>query len=591
MKLTERLKQSMEGLIYAVMRYPLTSIFLIATAVVNGVSIQISGFDQYDRLLATCIVGVLVSLVAQGVYERFFTEVVKRWLLALGAVIVTGLYYLTMINAPDFSLIISIRTAVLVFALVIAFIWIPTIKSKLVFDQSFLIVFKAFFTSGFFALVIMLGVSLILGATDQLLFNIGYRAYPHAGNIIFAVFAPMYFLSLIPRYYTDKQEVEQRVTWSRFLEILVAYIIIPLVSVFTVILVLYILLNIRGEFWTDNLLEPMLVTYSIIVIFVYILGGTLENKLGNQFKRIFPKVLVPIVLFQTLASFLKIQEEGLTHGRYFVILYGIFAIISGVLFSIYKGKKNGVVALLLIVLSIISIVPPVDAFSVSRRSQITQLEEVLMDNGMLINGEIQRATEISEEDQRIISNITSYMSRMNYTEEISWIPENFDYYSNFEEVFGFSPYVSQEGMEVPIYRNFYRSQQEVIEISNYDYMIQAQFSNNGEDRGPGQDFETQEIGFSGETYEVGWGDVEEREGFYLKDSQNNPVLFIDIEEVVIRFEGRDSRNQPITQEEATFYARDNGKSMAVIVNFLDIQDQEGQEQYSGDVYILVGMEN
>lgn len=591
MKLTERIIQSMQGLIQALLRYPLTSIFLLATAIVNGLSIHRSGFDQYDRLLATFIVGALLSLVAQGLYERFFTDPVKRWLLAAGAVIVTGLYYVTLTNTTDFNMILSIRTAVLVFALIIGFIWVPTIKEKLEFDESFLVVFKSFFTSVFFAGVIMLGVSLILGATDQLLFNVDYQAYPHAANIIFVIFAPMYFLSLIPRYHRDEQELEHKIKWSRFLEVLVAYIIIPLVSIFTVILVLYILLNIRGEFWTDNLLEPMLVTYSIVVIFVYVLSGSLDNKLVHQFKRIFPKILVPIVLFQTIASLLKIQEEGLTHGRYFVIMYGVFAIISGILFSIYRGRKNGIVAMLLIILSVISIVPPVDAFSVSRRSQINRLEEILSENGMLVDGEIRSTSEVSQEDRRAIANATSYIDQMNYTEDIPWLSDDFSYYTDFEEVFGFSPYELEDRQEIPRYIGYRRAQEEVINIAGYQYMIELHFPNDREDLPPDQRSAPETITLQEEEFEFGWEDSEERQGFYLRGSQDNQELFIDIDEILSRFEEGDAQNQPISQEEATFQTNRDGKQMAVIINFLDAHEQNREKYYSGDAYILIGIED
>ena len=52
----------------------------------------------------------------------------------------------------------------------------------------------------------------------------------------------------------------------KFFEILISYIIIPLIAVFTIILLVYIIKNIGGEFWSDNLLEPMIVSYSIFVI-------------------------------------------------------------------------------------------------------------------------------------------------------------------------------------------------------------------------------------------------------------------------------------------------------------------------------------
>ena len=110
-------------------------------------------------------------------------------------------------------------------------------------------------------------------------------------------------------------------------------------AVFTLILGVYIATNIAGDFWRDNLLEPMIVSYSITVILVYILASRLENRFAQLFRKIFPKVLVPIVIFQTIASIMKIGDMGVTHTRYYVIAFGIFAIASGILFSFLPVRK------------------------------------------------------------------------------------------------------------------------------------------------------------------------------------------------------------------------------------------------------------
>ena len=169
----------------------------------------------------------------------------------------------------------------------------------------------------------------------------------------------------------------------KFFEILISYIIIPLITVFTIILLVYIIKNIGGEFWSDNLLEPMIVSYSISVIVVYLLASELENKFTVLFRKILPKVLVPIVVFQIISSLLSLSETGITHTRYYVILYGLFAAVSGILLSFLPVRKNGSVAALLIIFSIFSIVPPVDAFSISKSSQINLVEKVLLENKML----------------------------------------------------------------------------------------------------------------------------------------------------------------------------------------------------------------
>ena len=163
----------------------------------------------------------------------------------------------------------------------------------------------------------------------------------------------MYFLSLIPifpgvknnsknqeKMDLQKESIDESAHCPKFLEVLISYILIPLIAVFTLILVIYIIKNIGGEFWTDNLLEPMLVSYAITVILVYILASEIENKFTAFFRKVFPKVLVPIVLFQITSSILSLADTGVTHTRYYVILFGLFAAVSGVLLSFLPVKKR-----------------------------------------------------------------------------------------------------------------------------------------------------------------------------------------------------------------------------------------------------------
>ena len=157
-----------------------------------------------------------------------------------------------------------------------------------------MITFKSFFIALFFSGVLMAGISIIIGATDQLIFSIDSKAFSHASNLIFLLFGPIYFLSLIPFYpgkaNEDKENlpeaIQKAANCPKFLEVLISYIIIPLIAVFTLILLIYIIQNIGGEFWTDNLLEPMLVSYAITVILVYILASELENKFAIYFRRL-----------------------------------------------------------------------------------------------------------------------------------------------------------------------------------------------------------------------------------------------------------------------------------------------------------------
>lgn len=99
---------------------------------------------------------------------------------------------------------------------------------------------------------------------------------------------------------------------------------------------------------------------------------------------------------------IQISEKGLTIGRYYVILFGVFAIIASIIFSIWPKQKNGLVAAVLIVFSLISITPPVDAFTVSKNGQIAFLEATLKNNEMLKGNELQPRSDLPENEQRKI---------------------------------------------------------------------------------------------------------------------------------------------------------------------------------------------
>ena len=179
--------------------------------------------------------------MAEVAHERWYSKLSTRLILMGISILLTAGYYLIVMNAEVYDMALNIRTEVALFALLIAFIWVPVIKSEISFNQSFMAVFKSFFIALFFSGVIFGGISIIIAATDQLIFNVDYKAYSHSANIIFLLFAPMYFLSLIPVYpgKTSKdipknqlEIINKAAHCPKFLEVLISYIIIPLIALF-----------------------------------------------------------------------------------------------------------------------------------------------------------------------------------------------------------------------------------------------------------------------------------------------------------------------------------------------------------------------
>ncbi|MEK4946421.1 DUF4153 domain-containing protein [Carnobacterium sp. FSL W8-0810] len=592
MKVIQNIQNKFQGFIQACKRYPLSVVFLVAIAGLNAYMIQQEA-DDYTRYLYSFFIGVFLSATAQHVYERFFEKTMQRILLMVGAIILTVLYFYTIGSSVDYDLETTIKTGIIFFALTFAFMWIPTINSKVTFNKSFLATFKSFFTTVLFSVVLYAGIGFILLAVDQLLFSLDYKVNLHCLNLVASLFAPIFFLSGTPLYLSkqdestqsleeqaDKQEqIEQELMVPKVLELLLSYIVIPLTAIFTIILLVYLLQNITGEFWTNNLLEPMLVSYAITVIIVYFLVSTINTKSAIFFRKIFPKVLVPIVLFQTVSSVLRIQETGLTLGRYYVILFGVFAFIAGIIFSVLPVRKNGWVAVVLIVFSLISILPPVDAFTVSRVSQTNLLKETLVKNNMLEGNKIIPNASIPDEDKIKISQTIDYLASMNYSKEIEWLaPYNQRLNYQFEEVVGFEPVYDESSFSPnqSYYATIDWKGSPLLSIEDYDKMIV--FSQYNSPTLSAIDFEVENS-----TYDIISKNEDNTTNLSLINEQNDTLITIDLQETIDQVAASAQTKNVITLEEATVTTENEEAKMNIVFTSIDIYDNK----YNSEFYLFI----
>ncbi|NLA86228.1 MAG: DUF4153 domain-containing protein, partial [Clostridiales bacterium] len=443
-----------------------------------------------------------------------------------------------------------------------------------------------------FSGVLYLGCVAIIAAIDTLITPVNGDAYAHTANIAFIIVAPLILLSLIPVYPgkavngvpDDNQAllIEKRTGSPKFLEVLLSYIIIPLTVILTLVLLIYILLNIGGRFWTDNLLEPMLIAYSITVIIVTLLVSRLEKTPAGLFRRIFPKVLMPIALFQVIASMLLLKDTGVTYGRYFVILYGVFAVFSGAVLSLKPAGKSGVIALALVALSAVSLIPPVDAFSVSRNSQIASLEATLEKNGMLQSGVIMPDGSIPDEDKaRIITSIR-YLNETEELGTIPWLPSDFNGYDDaeFYETFGFYMYSTM--LPGSAYVSVYLDRNSALPVGGYDVLMQVSVPVSNR---PGVMESPFEI--SGMAYALITEASDEDTVLIVRDSSLGELIRFDTGKVFERYADYEPEKGFLTLEEAAFTEENENAALMVIVQNAGFTRTPGITDKNALLYVLI----
>jgi hypothetical protein len=351
--------------------------------------------------------------------------------------------------------------------------------------------------------------------------------------------------------------------------------------VFTLILVVYIFKTIGGAFWDDNLLEPMLVSYAITVILLYILVSELENKFTVLFRKVFPKVLIPIVLFQISSSIISLTDTGITHTRYYVILFGLFAIIAGVLLSFFPVRKNGMIAALLIVFSAISIIPPVDAFTISRNSQISTLENELLKYDMLENNHIKPNETVSEKDREIITDTVHYLDQMGYLKEIDWIPKSFDVYNDFESTFGFREYQASGEKNQSIYLTVEPPMS--INIAGFDRFVQADlnpFDNDGEK-------EISHFKNENKTFSLLEETKDKRIDLKLADQNGKELIRFNTQEIFDKFDNYQADKGTVSAEEATFTKENDRAKITIVVQNVSIEKQSNQNNAGVFVFVQI----
>jgi hypothetical protein len=613
MNLLNKIRGRFEGISFTILRFPLTLIFLLAAVINNIFAIHASRDDAYVKLLVTFLLGATISTVLQLIYERFYQRPNIRRLFMGLTILLTTLYYLLIRNS-DWSIEVTLRTIVLQFILTVAFIWVPVIKNKYDFNHSFMAGFKSIFSAGFFTGILFLGTVIIFQAINSLIVEVHDRTYIHSANLIFVLLAPIYFLSLIPVYSPKKetdvkdvddvvnvhntfvnknsgentfndtiesdQEIMKYVRPTKFLEKLLTYVIIPITVVFTIILLLYILMNITDDFWTNNLMEPLLVSYSITVIIVYVLAASLDNTVAIYFRKLFPKILIPVVLFQTLSSVLKISENGITYGRYYVILFGVFATIAGVLFSILPIRKNGIIAPILITLSIISILPPVDAFTISKINQIGRLKQVLIQNQMLENNNIKPNTNISEEDKNRIKTSLRYLNQMNYINDVTWLSQ---YRSSldFKKTFGFEEYESYDKNVINVFLN--RDTTSPINVDDYDYFLRANLNNENKGTILLSQLKKEEKIYTVEVI----NDTEQNQQLII-DKEGQQLITFDLSEMYSRFITNQSNEKSLlSTEELTFTKENNEVILTIVAENITINQWSDNMYQMSDINILI----
>jgi len=581
-----------------VVRFPVVILILVFISTVVSMLIENSfplKEQLFTRFIFAGIFGVFLGITIQFLLERFEQLSKYQWIMRASTVIFAVLYFFLLTSEDRFSQAMFIRLFVCSFALFAIYLFLPSAKGAADFGKIALVHFKSAFTSLLYGFVLFLGLNAIYFAIDLLLFKLDDNIPGHIANVVFLFFTPVYYLSLLPKF-NFKNELEEKknneaAIYPRVLEILVSYIVIPLITVFSAVLIIYFLKILLTGIWPVGQVGPMVLCYSAVGLLIYILGSSLTNRFVVLFRKLFPFVLIPLVLMQLVSSYIRIDAYGVTEFRYYVVLFGIFSIICAIYLIISKRKNPNMIALLAACFAILSIIPPVDAFNISKNSQANRIEEILVRNNMLSDNKLIPNSSISNDDKRELTNITNYMARMGYLRDIDWMDEKYyeenEYYNGFKEIYGFQPYYDSYSPDEE-YRNIYAilDTNSPIDIAGFDTFFKINvYSNTNTSE---QQLTTFIQGRN--TYTIKQNTDDEGDLILsIFDQNQKSVMEIPMKEFFNQISEKASEPKDLmSAEDLTYDIKNDKLNIRLIIDNMNIERPEGEKTWvSGTVYVFV----
>ncbi len=349
--------------------------------------------------------------------------------------------------------------------------------------------FLHFLISTLYSFVLFTGIALAMLTTENLFdISIDENRYFQLWIIIVGIFNTWFFLSGIP---SDILRLEKEKKYPKGLKIFTQWVLLPLVSLYLIILYLYFAKIIITTVWPSGWVANLVLCFSITGIFSLLLVYPVKNVENNLWIRVFTRIfywaLIPLIVLLFIAIFKRIYEYGLTENRYYVILLALW-LSAMTIYQIIKRFNNiKIIPVSLGIMFLLSSFGPWGAFQISKNSQLNRLTSLLEKNNILINNKIiNKNHNVSFEDKKQISSTVEYLIEMHgYKILKPFFSENLDslladtlYVHKPTEILGLMgiDYVERWETNDNYNNNFYFSTKDynnqVVKINGYDYMIE-----------------------------------------------------------------------------------------------------------------------
>lgn len=260
-----------------------------------------------------------------------------------------------------------------------------------------------------FAGVLMGGLSLALFSVKTL-FNINIPEDVFESLMISCMvgFGPLYLLSNVP---TREEMDEEETTMPKVLKILGMYIIVPILSLYVLILYVYLITIVvqwqLPDGWVSTLVSVLALGGFVTMAIVYPLAVQ-KDKLVSWLFRYFPLLLMPLLVLMSVGIARRLNDYGLTINRGFVLLLNAWLYGISIYLFLTQSRHLKWIVVSFAAVAFLAVSGPWSVASVTERSMMSDLRSELQQAGYLQSGQVK--VQLSDAQRERISELSEYLT-------------------------------------------------------------------------------------------------------------------------------------------------------------------------------------
>ncbi|HSQ88255.1 DUF4153 domain-containing protein, partial [Romboutsia sp.] len=390
----------------------------------------------------------------------------------VGIAILLIVYYLLFLRNVEMESMT--RYVAYTIAFYLLFSIIPYFRRKKNYELYVIKLCTRFIITYLYSAILYAGLAAIL-ATINLLFDadISGKFFADMAFIVGGIFAPAFFLADVPR----RGEEASFESYPKVLSVLLQFIILPLLSIYTIILYSYFGKLIVTRHLPQGVIGNLVLWYSIVSTIVLFLIYPLRKVSPwiRTFITIFPKAIVPLLTMLFVAIGIRVNAYGIKESRYFVLVVGTWVTWVMIYYAVKKDVTNIFLSTSLAIIAFLSVTGPWSAYSISQISQNKRFDQIVRQYEMIDKtGSIKSPKkEFVESDKKKVSGIIIYFNQYHDLKNIKYLPKNFET-SDMKSLFGFDLIDEGRGFygNGEYFDHYLDRERNLIDIKDFDYFAE-----------------------------------------------------------------------------------------------------------------------